>query len=361
MSGVDVLKFMRSQVDLAQLPVVVLSNAYMSELAQQAAEIGAQKALLKASCSPSQLTGVIREILEGKPATEDTSLLAAAARPEPSAAPRVTPPSVPPVQPTPGFRAVQTPTAAKGPDEELAAKARVDLLGNAPAICADLRGFFQAFTKAEQETERGVRLHDLYRKVHFVAEGASLAGCHHLAQLSRIFEALLFEVTGKQGRLTPSVLRTMAQTIDFLDLLFERARGARPDEPLKARALAVDDDPLSNRLVVAALHHAQLQARSTGDPRQALEWMGEGRYDLILLDVEMPGMDGFEMCKQLRALPGYQKTPVIYVTSHSDFESRTKGILSGGDDFISKPVFPMELAVKAVVQLLKSKAAETAA
>jgi CheY-like chemotaxis protein len=86
-----------------------------------------------------------------------------------------------------------------------------------------------------------------------------------------------------------------------------------------------------------------------------LQWLKERRFDLVLLDIEMAGMDGFELCRRLRTLPGYQKTPVIYVTSHSDFENRAKSVLSGGDDLISKPVFPMELAVKAVTLLLKRR------
>jgi CheY-like chemotaxis protein len=77
-------------------------------------------------------------------------------------------------------------------------------------------------------------------------------------------------------------------------------------------------------------------------------------FDLVLLDIEMPGMDGFELCRRLRLLPGHQKTPVIYVTSHDAFENRAKSVLSGANDLISKPVFPIELAVKAVSHLLKS-------
>ena len=52
-------------------------------------------------------------------------------------------------------------------------------------------------------------------------------------------------------------------------------------------------------------------------------------------------------------MPGYEKTPVIFVTVHGDFENRAKSLLSGGDDLIAKPVFPMDLAVKAVALLLK--------
>jgi CheY-like chemotaxis protein len=56
-------------------------------------------------------------------------------------------------------------------------------------------------------------------------------------------------------------------------------------------------------------------------------------------------------------LPGYQHTPVIYVTAHTDFESRAKSILSGGGDFISKPILAMELAVKALAHLLGKRLA----
>jgi len=365
MSGVDVLKYLRSQADLAALPVVVLSNAYMNELTQEAAAIGAQKALLKSSCTPSLLAGVIREVLEGKAASEDPSLLVAApapAAPEPmeASAPEPPPAISPQIQPPQGQVAARAPSPADRAEGDVAAQAREEFLEHAAPICADLRNLFQAFTGAQHEAERGVRLQNLHRKVHFVAATAGPAGCHHLAQLARVFEALLSELAGKNSRLTPSVMRTMASTVDFLGLLFERAQENSLGTPMAARALAVDDDPLSNRLVAAALRHVQLQARSTEDPRVALQWLQESRYDLILLDVEMPGMDGFKLGEQMRALPGYDRTPMIYVTSHSDFESRAKSILSGGDDLISKPVFPMELATKAVAHLLKRRLLEAA-
>jgi CheY-like chemotaxis protein len=98
--------------------------------------------------------------------------------------------------------------------------------------------------------------------------------------------------------------------------------------------------------------------KGTEDPASALQMLKEKHCDLVLLDIEMPGMDGFELCKRMRALPGYQRTPVIYVTAHSDFEYRAKSVLSGGNDLIAKPVFPIELAVKAVTHLLKSRLAE---
>ena len=122
-----------------------------------------------------------------------------------------------------------------------------------------------------------------------------------------------------------------------------------------AQALAVDDDRLNNRLVAAALLGAHFQVLTTDDPLVGLQWLKEGRFDLVLLDLEMPGMDGFELCRRLRLLPGYQKTPVICVTSHGDVESRVRIVLDGANELIVKPVLPLELAVKAVALLLRSQ------
>lgn len=75
----------------------------------------------------------------------------------------------------------------------------------------------------------------------------------------------------------------------------------------------------------------------------------------------MPQMTGFDLCRKLRGIPGYEKTPVIYVTSHSHFESRAKSILAGGNDLIAKPVFPIELAVKSVIHILKNRRSQSLA
>jgi CheY-like chemotaxis protein len=218
-----------------------------------------------------------------------------------------------------------------------------------------MRSLYHAFVTESRPTERDLRLQDFYRKLHFISAAAGLAECHRLTQMACAFEALLFEMIGRPDAIRPSVLRTIASAVDFLELLFDAARKTDLDAPLTAQALVVDDDPLSNRLVVTALMRAQLQARSTDDPSVGLRWLEETHYDLVLLDIEMPGIDGFELCRRLRNLPGYEKTPVIYVTSHSDFESRARSVVSGGDDLISKPVFPMELAVKAMIYLLKGQ------
>ena len=345
-TGVDVLKFIRSEAALKDLPVIVLSNSYMNQLAAEATALGVQKALLKVRCSPSVVLGIIDDVLAGKPSSEDPSHLLAV--PERS-------PSVPQPPERPGSKGLPAPAPAQAQTAaaEFKAKARRGLLDSAPATCTAMRSLCQSFAAAPNDTQREMRLQALFRKISFIAATAGLAECHHLAQMANAFEALLFDLIDKPAAISPSVLRTIASTVDFLALLFDCAREADVEAPLSVQALVVDDDPLSNRLVVAALQRAHLQARSADDPLVGLQWLKERRFDLVLLDIAMPGMDGFELCRRLRALPGYQKTPVIYVTAHGDFENRAKSVLSGGDDLIAKPVFPMDLAVKAVTLLLK--------
>jgi CheY-like chemotaxis protein len=220
-----------------------------------------------------------------------------------------------------------------------------------------LRAVFKAFARAKDDAEREMQVLNLYRKVHFLVAGAGLAECHTIARMASVFEAMLFELGERPALLNPSVVRTAALAVDFLEALFQYARNTSQDTPLSARVLVVDDDPLANHVVVSALRAAHFEPRSTEDPLIGLQWLRESTYDLVLLDIEMPGLDGFEFCTRLRKLPAYAKTPVIYVTGHSDFESRARSALSGGDDLISKPVFPMELAVKAMTHLLGNQLA----
>ena len=90
-------------------------------------------------------------------------------------------------------------------------------------------------------------------------------------------------------------------------------------------------------------------------PNAALNLLTEKQFDLVFLDVDMPGMTGFELCTKLRALPQYKKTPVVFVTALSDFDSRTSSMMAGGNDFIAKPFLFIELTVKALIHVLRAR------
>jgi DNA-binding response OmpR family regulator len=102
-----------------------------------------------------------------------------------------------------------------------------------------------------------------------------------------------------------------------------------------------------------ALGKANLRCIGMEDSNMALTVLKEYPFDLIFLDAEMPGLNGFELCAELRKLPTNKNTPVIFVTSLTKFEVRAQSSLSGGNDLIAKPFLMMELAVKALTYLLK--------
>ncbi|NJN05663.1 MAG: response regulator [Rhodobacteraceae bacterium] len=74
-----------------------------------------------------------------------------------------------------------------------------------------------------------------------------------------------------------------------------------------------------------------------------------------MLDVDMPGLTGFELCSKIRALPSYKSVPVVFVTSLTDFDNRAKSMMSGGNDFIAKPFLFTELNVKVLTYVLKGR------
>ena len=350
-NGVDVLKFVRSKDALRDLPVIILTNAYLTDLADKAIAIGVQDAILKVRCSPSVLEKTINQLTEPGAATVTVPPRVHPAPPPPEPEPRPQPRILqPPSKPD------ELPSAPEAKStEEVHATVRTNLLKGAAKIHSELHMLYQEVVRAQNETDRDMRLRNLYRRVHFLAASAGMAECNHLALLASAFEALLFEMMHRPELINPSTRVTVAMAVDFLGQLLDRAQEIEIARTNVPRVLVVDDDPLSNRLVTSALQRDLLSARSTEDPQAALEMARKGHYDLFLLDIEMPGMDGFELCKNIRVMPQYQHTPVIFVTSHSDFEHRAKSILSGSNDLISKPVVPIELAVKAVTHLLRAQ------
>ncbi|TRO83969.1 response regulator [Desulfuromonas acetexigens] len=114
------------------------------------------------------------------------------------------------------------------------------------------------------------------------------------------------------------------------------------DQP---RLLIVDDAPQNLRLLNGILRgNYRISVAVSG--LEALELAAARPPDLILLDVSMPGMDGFEVCRRLKAAPATQEIPVIFVTGLTEEEGRSRGIEAGGADFIVKPIDPVTLQAK---------------
>jgi len=110
--------------------------------------------------------------------------------------------------------------------------------------------------------------------------------------------------------------------------------------------LIVDDDPTARETLVAILEGEGYDLQQAKDGIQALQILKQLQPDLILLDVMMPAMDGFEVCRRIRATPSLAEVPIILLTALDDRDSLLRGIESGADDFLSKPPDRRELVAR---------------
>ena len=123
---------------------------------------------------------------------------------------------------------------------------------------------------------------------------------------------------------------------------------------MTSRVLVVDDTPESLRLIETRLQAEYFDVRTATNGREALNVANSERIDLVVLDVMMPDMTGFEVCAILKANPRTAHVPVIIVTSLDEPENRVKGLESGADDFLTKPVGELALTTR-VKSLLRLK------
>jgi len=118
--------------------------------------------------------------------------------------------------------------------------------------------------------------------------------------------------------------------------------------------LVVDDDQQNLELVQAYLEDIECETMAARDGIEALDLVANAKPDLILLDVMMPKMSGFEVCRRLKNDPDTSQIPVIMVTALNEFGDIERGIDSGTDDFVSKPINKLELLTR-IRTMLKLK------
>ena len=112
------------------------------------------------------------------------------------------------------------------------------------------------------------------------------------------------------------------------------------------KILLVDDEPAPRAGLEILLRREGFEVLTVADGATALERCAEFRPDLVLLDIVMPGLDGFEICRRIKAAPETRLTPVVLITGLSAVSDRIQGINAGADDFLSKPIDFNELLAR---------------
>ncbi len=123
---------------------------------------------------------------------------------------------------------------------------------------------------------------------------------------------------------------------------------------MPARILIVDDNEMNLKMVSAILNKEGYETITALDATRALQTLDSGLPDLAILDVMMPDMDGFELCRRLRRRPDTAALPIIILTALSELDERLKAFEAGADDFMAKPFQPQELAARVKVLLRRA-------
>ena len=324
MSGVEIIKKVRDSADFAKLPIIVFTNTYLTNLIQEAWKAGATKCLSKASCSPKEILDIVRNTIG------DSGTMPRSAK-------------------------TQSTAAASPQDIAFQSDVQKKFIESLPSTLSTLRAGVQNLVRSGGDVEKLNLIYELYRNVHSLTGNAGTAGQNLIARMSDAVEALLKELYEKPKSITPSSLRTVAAGVDFLGFLFENGVATNLQDVSPGNVLVVDDEPISRRAVIYAVEKARLKSTSADGAEAALKLLAETDFDLIFLDVDMPGMNGYELCSKLRAMPKYKKTPVVFVTALSDFDNRTSSMIAGGNDFIAKPFLFIELTVKSLIHVLRAR------
>ncbi len=324
-NGVEIIRHIRAQPQFRSLPIIVLSNTYRSDLIKSAWKAGANKCVAKLNCPPPLMLSLIKEVL----AQSEAAAKHQSQSPEPE----------------PAGDQVERPNP------------QAEFVKRVPMVQANLRSHLHGLAKSSDPAVQVPLLKQLHLAVTSLAAQAAAAGFVRIAHMASALEVLLKDLSTKPKYITSSTLRTVAQAFDCLEVLFGQAASHQKEPFHSVLVLAVDDEPICRETLWMALNKANLRAISLDDPELALRVLNQNRFDLIFLDVEMPVLSGFELCSALRKGAQNKGTPVIFVTSLTDFDSRARSSLSGGNDLIAKPFLVAELAAKALTFILRAQAA----
>ena len=197
------------------------------------------------------------------------------------------------------------------------------------------RGLFSSFTQADATITR-----------RFGGTGLGLAISKSLVQLmqgeigvdSRPGAGSTFWFTARLGRLDPGTVPAERQRAPG-----RAAPQAAPAFDPTSKVLVVEDNALNQEVAVALLQEVGLSPDVVGDGREALEALRRGRYALVLMDVQMPVMDGLTATRELRRDPALRAVPVVAMTANALPGDREAYLAAGMDDVVTKPIEPAEL------------------
>lgn len=247
------------------------------------------------------------------------------------------------------------PAASVPAEEAVDEQPHGEFYARAKEHLAAQRALLQGIHQESGDPARRKLLVELYFKFGLLKDAAGFPEVLGVWRVASSLEGLLKEHVGKIRNTTRSTLRTIESGLDLLEKLCVPGldSGTLTARPFKF--LVVDDELISRHALRLSLKKAFSEPDLAVDGPTALEQTAREAYDVIFLDVQMPGMDGFELCEKIHGTGPNRGTPVVFVTGHGDFEARARSAMVGGNDLMAKPFLIFEITTKALTLALQGR------
>ena len=305
MSGLEVLAAIRESARFNTLPVILLSNHYLEAGSSEDIAAGLNRSLIKADTNLTLLVTVINEMLSASSGSKPNPL-------------------------------------------QLARKHFCDRVLESMIA---MRGALQSLARAQIPAPAALEV--IRSKTDALTAGATELGLSRISHLMSAISGLAQQLAETPAKSTISTTRTLAGALDALDRL--AAAGLNAEEMDAPLALVVEDEVISQTIIRAALDRSRIRSIVADSGELAVTLLESNKFDIVFLDVTLPGINGYQVCTALRKLPAHQTTPVVFITALKEFEARAQSALSGANDLIAKPVSIPELAVKALTHVVKAR------
>ena len=232
-----------------------------------------------------------------------------------------------------------------------------ELLFQRRSLAAKLKPLGQALAKYENDPGQLRVVRELHSEIAALSATfpASAAGLGPVT-IKAVAE-LLNDCLALSTSLSPSASRTLLHLLPEIERMILEAPQVCDQPVTRFRILAVDDDEAVLDMMTQSLLTVPVNVEPAKDSSAALRFAELHPWDLFILDISMPDMDAFDLCDKIRQLPAHRKTPVLFLTGFDNFYHRKRFAQTRANDFISKPVTPAELVVKAIGLLLETQLA----
>jgi len=225
-------------------------------------------------------------------------------------------------------------------------------LSIASEILTEMRLLLQSAGQTLDETAKMEKLSEIADKAKDLSDFFQ----HHTKgtnlQLCLAVEQLLVTLAEKPANANASTLETATAAVDlFLENCLS-GPDTTPAESPPLRALVVDDDATCRSAVIGALKSKSMDCQGVDNGQHAISLSTRELFDVIILDVDMPDMNGYTTCSKILESPLNRATPVLFLTSHVDMLARARSQACGGSDFLVKPFLMAEVLVKTMTYAL---------